>query len=56
MQDVVYVGLMVAFFALCAMYVRGLDRLVRADDPEDRAVVPAKSHEDGPSQRSGQQR
>jgi hypothetical protein len=27
--DIVYIAVMLAFFALCVAYVRGLDRLVR---------------------------
>jgi hypothetical protein len=29
MQDILFVGIAIAFFAICVAYVRGLDRLVR---------------------------
>jgi hypothetical protein len=32
MQDIIYLGIPIAFFALCVAYVRGLDRLVRGGD------------------------
>lgn len=35
MADVVFVALIVAFFLLCALYVRGLDRLVRTAEEAD---------------------
>jgi len=34
--DVVFIVVTVAFFAICAGYVRGLDRMVRADEEPDR--------------------
>ena len=37
MADVVFVALIIAFFALCALYVRGLDRLVRSAEDADQA-------------------
>ncbi len=37
MADVVFVALTIAFFALCALYVRGLDRLVRSAEDADQA-------------------
>jgi hypothetical protein len=37
MQDVLYLGLTVGFFALCVAYVRGLDRLVRSGEEAERA-------------------
>jgi hypothetical protein len=41
--DLIFIGVTLAFFALCVAYVRGLDRIVRgaeeADEVhEDRAV------------------
>jgi hypothetical protein len=30
--DIVFIATIVVFFALCAAYVRGLDRLVRASE------------------------
>ena len=38
MADIVFIAVTLAFFGLCALYVRGLDRLVRAgsaDSPEE---------------------
>jgi hypothetical protein len=35
MADIVFIGLMLAFTALCIAYVRGLDRLVRAAEEAD---------------------
>jgi hypothetical protein len=37
MADVIFVAVIVAFFALCVLYVRGLDRLVRTAEDADRA-------------------
>jgi hypothetical protein len=37
MADVVFVALIIAFFALCALYVRGLDRLVESAEDADQA-------------------
>ena len=37
MADVVFVALIIAFFALCALYVRGLDRLVGSAEDADQA-------------------
>jgi hypothetical protein len=36
MADVVFVAVIVAFFALCVVYVRGLDRLVRSAEDGDQ--------------------
>jgi hypothetical protein len=36
MADVVFVALAIAFFALCVLYVRGLDRLVRSAEDADQ--------------------
>jgi hypothetical protein len=35
MADVVFIAVALAFFALCALYVRGLDRIVRAAEEAD---------------------
>jgi hypothetical protein len=35
MADVIFVAVIVAFFALCVAYVRGLDRIVRAAEEVD---------------------
>jgi hypothetical protein len=32
MADIVFIVVILAFFALCVAYVRGLDRLVRASE------------------------
>jgi hypothetical protein len=35
MQDILFIGITLAFFAVCVAYTRGLDRLVRgAEDAE----------------------
>lgn len=36
MADVVFVAVTIAFFALCVLYVRGLDRLVRSAEDADQ--------------------
>jgi hypothetical protein len=36
MADIVFILTIVLFFALCAAYVRGLDRLVRATEEVER--------------------
>lgn len=38
MQDIIYVGVPIAFFAVCVAYVRGLDRLVRSGEEAERAT------------------
>jgi hypothetical protein len=40
MQDVLYIGITLVFFAICVAYVRGLDRLVRASEQGEEAQVP----------------
>jgi hypothetical protein len=35
MADIVYLLLTVAFFGLCVLYVRGLDRIVQAAEDAD---------------------
>jgi hypothetical protein len=37
MADIVFVAVTIAFFALCVLYVRGLDRLVRSAEDVDQA-------------------
>ena len=37
MGDVIFVAVTVAFFALCVLYIRGLDRLVRSADDADES-------------------
>jgi hypothetical protein len=37
MADVVFIAVVVVFFALCVAYVRGLDRLVRASEEVELA-------------------
>jgi hypothetical protein len=34
MADIVYVAIVVAFLALCVLYVRGVDRMISAADDE----------------------
>jgi hypothetical protein len=38
MQDDIYVGIALVFFALCVAYVRGLDRLVRSAEEAEAAI------------------
>ncbi|MFZ1489526.1 MAG: hypothetical protein WAS51_06265 [Ilumatobacteraceae bacterium] len=38
MQDVIYVGIPIVFFAICVAYVRGLDRLVRSGEETERTT------------------
>jgi hypothetical protein len=33
--DIIFVGIIVVFFALCVAYVRGLDRIVRKAEEAD---------------------
>jgi hypothetical protein len=35
MADIVFIAVALAFFAVCAAYVRGLDRIVRAAEDAD---------------------
>jgi hypothetical protein len=37
MADVAFVAVIIGFFALCALFVRGCDRIVRSDDSESGA-------------------
>jgi hypothetical protein len=37
MADLAFVAVTLVFFAVCVLYVRGLDRLVRSADDADRA-------------------
>lgn len=39
MEDFVYVGITIAFFAICVGYVRGLDRLVRQSEESEQSDV-----------------
>jgi hypothetical protein len=38
-EDILYIGLALAFFLVCVAYVRGLDHLVRASE-EGEAATP----------------
>ena len=38
MADIVFIAVMVAFFAICVAYVRGLDRLVRSSEEAESAT------------------
>jgi hypothetical protein len=38
MEDVVYVGISIVFFAICVAYVRGLDRLVRSTEEAEKVT------------------
>jgi hypothetical protein len=37
MEDIVFIGIAVVFFAICVAYVRGLDRLVRGSEKAEAA-------------------
>jgi hypothetical protein len=38
MADVVYIAIVVAFLALCVLYVRGVDRMITAGDEHEGGV------------------
>jgi hypothetical protein len=38
MADIVYVAIVVAFLALCVLYVRGIDRMIAAGDEDQSGV------------------
>jgi hypothetical protein len=37
MADIVFIAIVIAFFAVCVAYVRGLDRIVRASEEAEAA-------------------
>jgi hypothetical protein len=37
MSDILFIGIALAFFALCVAYVRGLDHLVRTSEEAEAA-------------------
>ena len=37
MEDIVFIGIALAFFAVCVAYVRGLDRIVRGAEEAEAA-------------------
>jgi hypothetical protein len=37
MEDIVFIAIVVAFFAVCVAYIRGLDRIVRSSEEADAA-------------------
>jgi len=37
LADIVFIAITIAFFAVCVVYVRGLDRLVRASEEGEAA-------------------
>jgi hypothetical protein len=39
MADIAFVVVIVAFFALCAAFVYGCDRIVRSDDGDTHAEI-----------------
>jgi hypothetical protein len=41
MADLAFVVLIIGFFALCALFVRGCDRIVRSDDDESATTAEA---------------
>jgi hypothetical protein len=46
MQDIIFVLVAVAFFAVCVAYVRGLDRLVRSGEASERVSDSAGQADD----------
>lgn len=40
MQDIIHLGTTIAFFAICASLVRGLDRLVRGAEEAESSTDP----------------
>ncbi len=51
MADSIYIAIALAFFALCALYVRWCDRIIgpdvfEADRPDDIDAVPAAAVEE----------
>jgi hypothetical protein len=49
MQDILFIGIVLAFFALCVAYVRGLDRLVRSTEEAEAEIVDVDVAEEVPS-------
>jgi len=45
MEDVVFIGLTLVFFAICIAYVRGLDRIVRTGEEAEAAQEPESARE-----------
>jgi hypothetical protein len=45
MADIVFVAVALAFFGLCALYVRGFERLMRGSEEEEEPVA-----EDAPAE------
>jgi hypothetical protein len=39
MSDVLFIAIVIGFFALCVAYVRGLDRLVRSTEEAEAEMV-----------------
>lgn len=37
MEDILFIGIAVLFFAVCVAYIRGLDRLVRETEKAEAA-------------------
>jgi hypothetical protein len=37
MEDIVFIGIALVFFAVCVAYIRGLDRLVRGAEEAEAA-------------------
>lgn len=46
MQDVVFVGVILGFFLVCSMYVRGLERLIGSEGPLVESADPAAQDAD----------
>jgi len=37
MEDILFIGIALVFFAVCVVYIRGLDRLVRGSEKAEAA-------------------
>jgi hypothetical protein len=49
MQDILFIGIALTFFAVCVAYVRGLDRLVRSTEEAEAEIVDLDVAEEVPS-------
>ena len=41
MPDVIFVGIVVAFFALCVLYIKGCERILRSGEEDGDGVSEA---------------
>jgi hypothetical protein len=42
-QDAIYIAVIIAFFAICVAYVRGLDRLVKTTEQAEADISEVSS-------------